>query len=365
MKRDIKNFEQLVNDFARDQERHALETRKRLLVQLKEHCLEMDALKIENSKVMFELEANKEIFSRIDKQLGWTKYNLDTLLKATEDLPMTEKMVRQTERFLHKILPLRTQVQIFKAVKCVAPRDQPQIRLDLFEHTKEEVDYLMEIEKDEDARFDKKRYEPLDLDIELAGLREKLKPREKSPKKQSEPESSPIEESPERNEEDAPEEKEKEGVEEAEKEESEPVSDTSSLPSDKDEEEELDLGTGKISELAGKVVEEILQDDGHLVALTQSIGMVMSGQMPSTSKQPSPVASPAPVKEVSPESAAPQEAESPDADITKRQLKDEIDELRERQEHNMRNTGKSLSKGKNVFRSVTKIAAQMAEKQAP
>ena len=58
--------------------------------------------------------------------------------------------------------------------------------------------------------------------------------------------------------------------------ESPPVSDTSSLSAEEDEEPLK----GNVAQIAGKVVEEILNNSDHLVALTEGIGMVMMGQPP-------------------------------------------------------------------------------------
>ena len=73
--------------------------------------------------------------------MGWNKYNIDQLLKATEDLPVLHKQAEATERYLHKILPIKTETQIYNSVMKVTT-DQ-KIKKGLMDYTSQVINGLL------------------------------------------------------------------------------------------------------------------------------------------------------------------------------------------------------------------------------
>ena len=98
----------------------------------------------------------KDKFQSLQNQVGWNKYNLDQLLKATEDLPVLYKQTEATERYLHKILPIKTETQIYNSVLKVTT-DQ-KIKKGLMEYTSQVINGLLTDQQDEELEFDKRKF---------------------------------------------------------------------------------------------------------------------------------------------------------------------------------------------------------------
>ena len=88
--------------------------------------------------------------------MGWQKYNIDELLKVTEDLPVLSQQVVATEQYLQKILPIKIQTAIYGNCKHLVTKDK-ELKLDLLEYQEQVYEELL-LSKDKDEDFDKTEY---------------------------------------------------------------------------------------------------------------------------------------------------------------------------------------------------------------
>lgn len=142
---------------------------------------EVDDLKAQLRLLKTKQDGSKKLFDKLDGQMGWQKYNIDKLNKLTEDLPMLYKQASATEYYLDKVLPIRTQAEIYRNVSMVIPEKDLYMRREFLEHNNYEFDTLIDKIKDPDPRhiFDKKSYHVPKYAEALEKVREMMRPKPK------------------------------------------------------------------------------------------------------------------------------------------------------------------------------------------
>lgn len=107
MQAEIKEFELLAQDINKDCHLVVQQFRADFSQTLDDCKFKLDELEYETRDVKLQFRHQKELYQQLDGQLGWQKYNIDELVKVTEDLPVISEQVAATEQYLHKILPIK------------------------------------------------------------------------------------------------------------------------------------------------------------------------------------------------------------------------------------------------------------------
>ena len=93
-------------------------------------------------QMFMKVDNHRETIDKIDATQGWFKFSIENLNKITEDVPMMAKVQKDTEEYLHRILPIKTQIEIYKSTAQAVPKTEAERRLDFLQFTKDELLYL-------------------------------------------------------------------------------------------------------------------------------------------------------------------------------------------------------------------------------
>lgn len=160
LRNDIKEFEQLVQDVSL----HCDTNLNKIEMGLKNELAELGDRILEVSETAerqnYVLDTQKERFQDLQNQIAWNKYNIEELATQTEDVPTLLRQCAQTEKYLHRILPLKIETQIFNSVQTVTPDDKVK---DFMNYTSKRINQLLQDKKNELAEFDKRKYELPDI----------------------------------------------------------------------------------------------------------------------------------------------------------------------------------------------------------
>jgi hypothetical protein len=87
-------------------------------------------------------------------------------MKATEDLPVLLKQAEATEKYLHKVLPIKIETQIYNShIKVI---NDNKLKKTLNEYTSGVINDLLNDRKNDELEFDKRKFEV----PEIKGIKE-------------------------------------------------------------------------------------------------------------------------------------------------------------------------------------------------
>jgi len=153
LRSDIRGFEQLCQDLSDHNTRANLELKSHMRDRLSEMEADLDRLKESHREQRVIIETQRKSFQTLQSQTAWNKYQMDDMKKVTDDLHVTVNKCQDLEVYLHKVLPINVETQIFKA--CTVACHDSKGRTRLANYTSATVNRLLQMKQDRGSKFDK------------------------------------------------------------------------------------------------------------------------------------------------------------------------------------------------------------------
>ena len=135
---------------------------------------ELECMRYDNQTTANYVKQNKLLVKDVMGQMGYQQQTIAQLNTLTEDLPVLVNQFKDTEFYISKILPLSTQLQIFKTTKALVT-DNDQL-LNLMEQTDKIINDLISSRRDNpDFQLNKRHVELPAFKQQIVDLKENLK----------------------------------------------------------------------------------------------------------------------------------------------------------------------------------------------
>lgn len=152
LRKDINNFELLCQDISIQNRKESFRLEEYLKKENRQLKHYIEDIKDEASRNFKLFDGIRDSFSTMSTQVAWNKFNIEKMDRIVRDVHVTVNMVQEMDTYIHRVMPINIQTQIYKS--CMMSGDL-RYRQRFEKYTSEVINQLLLIKNEPNFPFDK------------------------------------------------------------------------------------------------------------------------------------------------------------------------------------------------------------------